>query len=79
MVLLKNGSCGDEVRYLQEVLNLLIRTPPPLQVDGIFGPKTKTRVVQFQRTSGLVPDGIVGPLTTKALVGRVLDDTFNPL
>lgn len=33
------------------------------QVDGKFGPLTEARVRQFQRDHGLVPDGIVGPMT----------------
>lgn len=37
------------------------------QVDGHFGPLTEATVRQFQRDHGLVPDGIVGPLTWSAL------------
>jgi peptidoglycan hydrolase-like protein with peptidoglycan-binding domain len=36
-------------------------------VDGMFGPITETAVVEFQTGSGLVADGIVGPLTWAAL------------
>lgn len=31
--------------------------------DGIFGNKTKGAVVAFQKANGLVPDGVVGPMT----------------
>lgn len=36
-------------------------------VDGAFGPMTKAAVVQFQKNSGLVGDGIVGPNTAAAM------------
>lgn len=36
-------------------------------VDGVFGPKTRTAVINFQKKNGLVPDGIVGSKTEAAL------------
>lgn len=38
-----------------------------LDVDGDFGPMTKAAVVEFQRRSNIVTDGIVGPMTAAAL------------
>lgn len=73
---LKNGSSGDDVRRLQQVLNRVISTQPGLTLDGIFGTKTQARVIEFQKKAGLTADGIVGPLTTKALVTNVLVATF---
>jgi lysozyme len=35
----------------------------------VYGPKTELAVREFQKSNGLVPDGIVGPLTEKALYG----------
>jgi peptidoglycan hydrolase-like protein with peptidoglycan-binding domain len=70
MALLKMGMSGQNVRDLQAMLNLKVSLPP-LLVDGVFGPKTTARVVTFQKRAGLVPDGIVGPATGKALVGAV--------
>ena len=32
-------------------------------VDGVFGPKTKQAVIQFQKDHGLTPDGVIGPKT----------------
>ncbi len=62
----KMGKTGLKVAYVQNLLNA--RTgPPPLWVDGIFGPKTDARVKQFQATRGLAVDGIVGPMTLGAL------------
>src|SRR5262245_26743955 len=35
--------------------------------DGIYGLETRETVAKFQASNGLVPDGIVGPLTMTAL------------
>jgi len=45
-----------------------------LEEDGIFGPLTQNKVIEFQRTHGLNPDGIVGPLTNAVLFGTQADD-----
>lgn len=64
------GAWGDDVRALQEMLNLRGYN---LKVDGIFGVRTRQAVISFQESnhdvSGapLVVDGIVGPRTWKAL------------
>lgn len=39
-------------------------------IDAVPGPLTRAAVVQFQSHRGLVPDGVVGPMTRKAL-GRL--------
>ena len=76
MILLKMGSAGNDVRNLQEMLNLVVSTSPKLNTDGIFGPKTQARVLQFQKNSGLQADGVVGPITRDALVAAVLTATM---
>ncbi|MBE7076547.1 MAG: spore cortex-lytic enzyme [Clostridiales bacterium] len=43
-------------------------------VDGINGPLTKSAVKKFQKRYGLVPDGIVGPLTA-AKMGITLSNS----
>jgi peptidoglycan hydrolase-like protein with peptidoglycan-binding domain len=76
MATLKKGSSGPEVRNVQQMINRLIPVAPQLTVDGIFGPKTEARVIEFQKTNRLVADGVVGPVTTKALITGVMVATF---
>lgn len=54
------------VKWLQTALNLL-GANPPLDVDGEYGPNTKTAVLQFQETHRLVADGWAGDVTHEAL------------
>lgn len=68
MKILKLGSVGQEVKNLQDVLNTVRASQPPLQNDGIFGPKTQAVVRAFQQRVGITTDGIVGPLTSNALL-----------
>lgn len=61
---LKFGSKGIDVRKLQEVLN---KQGSKLVIDGIFGRNTKNAVIAFQKSKGLVADGIVGKFTNAEL------------
>ena len=58
-MILKLGSRGNEVKVLQEKLNL--------KADGIFGLLTEEAVKDFQRSNGLEVDGIVGANTLSKL------------
>ena len=60
-ILLQEGSQGTEVTKLQEGLKNLNFDPGI--IDGIFGPRTKQAVINFQKSQQLVPDGIVGDKT----------------
>jgi len=55
---------GSDVRWVQQRLNA---HGAKLNADGVFGPKTSSAVVAFQRSYGLTADGIVGPFTHEAL------------
>lgn len=59
------GSRGDNVVQVQQTLNS--KGYWCGTADGIFGPKTYSAVIRFQREAGLDVDGIVGPQTKKAL------------
>lgn len=63
-MLLAINSKGVAVSDLQTKLNAL---GYKLKVDGIFGKNTRLAVIDFQRKNKLVPDGIVGIGTAKAL------------
>lgn len=67
---LRQGSQGPDVITLQYLLNVISEyypSVPSLAQDGIFGSGTRQSVIAFQRAMQLEPDGIVGPLTWKAL------------
>jgi peptidoglycan hydrolase-like protein with peptidoglycan-binding domain len=53
---LRRGAIGEEVKTLQQALGI---TP----VDGMFGPRTKRAVKEYQAAHGLPVDGWVGPRT----------------
>jgi peptidoglycan hydrolase-like protein with peptidoglycan-binding domain len=75
------GSAGAAVRGLQETLNYiqsLGNLAPALVVDGTFGPRTQARVIEFQQLANLTADGIVGPITSGALIGVVTYSLCNP-
>ncbi len=72
---LRLGSKGAEAECLQEKLNNLSDNFN-LSLDGSFGPKTETAVMAFQSSHGLVPDGIVGPLSRAALNATVANAIY---
>ncbi len=68
--ILRQGSSGPDVITLQYLLDLISEYYPEipgLAQDGIFGSGTRQSVIAFQKTMSLNADGIVGPLTWKAL------------
>jgi hypothetical protein len=58
-MVLKNGSKGDNIKKLQEFLEI--------KVDGDFGPNTEKYVKKWQTENNLISDGIVGPNTWDAM------------
>jgi len=55
----RKGSKGETVKAVQKALGA--------KADGDFGPGTEAAVIAWQRSRGLVPDGIVGPSTLRAM------------
>lgn len=70
---LKKGDKGDDVGRLQAGLMKVYKSyAAPIKnsggADKVFGRGTEVVVMEFQRRSGLVADGIVGPKTRAALL-----------
>ena len=61
---LRKGDKGADVRRLQILLG---QHSKPVEVDADFGNQTRDAVMAFQESVHLRDDGIVGPLTWKAL------------
>lgn len=66
MDILKEGARGPDVDLAQAALARAGFYNG--EIDGIFGPRTRAAVMQYQRAYGLKPDGIVGPETWNALM-----------
>ena len=64
--LLRLGSRGEEVKKLQQAL-IEAGFLEEGEADGIFGPKTKNAVIEFQMVHGIQQDGIAGPVTLSLL------------
>jgi len=70
--MLYRGKRGNAVAVLQAYLNKVVKTPPLLKVDGVYGPFTYARVVKFQRRfHNLRTDGVFGPKTETELLKQI--------
>lgn len=52
---------GNDIRDIQSILNTKLSIT--LTLDGIYGPKTRQAVLNFQKLNNIKQDGIVGPIT----------------
>ncbi len=64
---MKNISYGDQGEDVKQIQALINGFGFNLIIDGIFGPETQDAIIDFQRRSGLVADGVVGEQTWGAL------------
>jgi putative chitinase len=69
--MLHQGDSGDDVDTLQR--SLTEHGFSPGAIDGMYGQGTVAAVMAFQRSEGLLPDGVAGPRTLSAL-GLVASD-----
>jgi peptidoglycan L-alanyl-D-glutamate endopeptidase CwlK len=74
MATLHPASSGREVEKLQTRLAEL--GFPPGKIDGDFGPATEAALLAFQKSQGLLADGVAGPRTLAAL--GLADDNALP-
>lgn len=65
MKVLKKGSTGQEVIYLQQLLQ---NKGYDIFDNGVFGDGTYEKIIQFQKDCKLVADGIVSEKTWNALI-----------
>jgi hypothetical protein len=78
IITVRLGSRGDAVRAVQDQINFRdLRDGHAVDVDGIFGPRTRSHVIGLQQgfatlVPGLAVDGIVGPQTWPLLVSEAL-------
>jgi peptidoglycan hydrolase-like protein with peptidoglycan-binding domain len=63
---------GDQAHPVPSLQYLLRARGHSVTVDGIFGPKTDAAVRGFQQALGIAVDGIVGPVTWRALISGML-------
>src|SRR5262249_31128828 len=66
MTTLRRGSTGPDVATLQDALRS--RGFSPGATDGNFGGATEAAVIAFQRSEGLLADGVVAPRPEAAVV-----------
>ena len=61
---------GDQGSEVAEIQGQLANLGYDVVADGDFGPATVEAVKNFQSTQGMEADGLVGPTTYSALMGR---------
>jgi len=64
---MKEGFISSEIKELQKRLNKEGMAIETLVVDGKFGKRTRSAVINYQKNHLLVADGIVGPKTRAVL------------
>jgi peptidoglycan hydrolase-like protein with peptidoglycan-binding domain len=67
---IQQGSTGPDVELAQYELCRDLLLGGPADVDGDFGPKTKTAVEEYQQGQGLTVDGVVGPNTWAKMLAQ---------
>ena len=65
------GDRGDEIAEIQGQLVLL---GYDVMTDGAFGPAMAEAIKDFQKHKGIKADGLIGPATYSALLGKEMPD-----
>lgn len=60
-------SIGEHDECVRELQRLLATTGTSIDVNGQFGPQTRSRVTAFQVLAGIPPSGVVGDCTKRTL------------
>ena len=65
---------GDQGSEVAEIQGELASLGYDVTADGDFGPATAEAVKAFQASQGIAADGLVGPATYSALMGRAMPE-----
>ena len=65
---------GDQGTDIAEIQGQLVDLGYDVVADGDFGPATVDAIREFQISQGMEPDGLIGPATYEALLGRDMPD-----
>ena len=65
---------GDQGTDIAEIQGQLVDLGYDVVADGDFGPATVDAIKEFQVSQGMEPDGLIGPATYEALLGRDMPD-----
>ncbi|GIH07615.1 hypothetical protein Rhe02_56820 [Rhizocola hellebori] len=75
---LSQGTSGEDVRQLQIRVSGYPGYGAVIDLDGVFGPATRSAVIRFQQAWGLGADGIAGPQTYSKIYA-LQDDDCTPI
>lgn len=65
---------GDQGSEIAEIQGKLVLLGYDVMADGDFGPATVAAIKEFQKANGLQVNGLIGPATYAALLGRDMPD-----
>ena len=61
---------GDQGEEIEEIQGKLVLLGYDVMADGTFGVATADAIKEFQKSCGIKADGLIGPATYSALLGR---------
>lgn len=65
---------GDQGKEIAEIQDKLVVLGYDVLADGAFGPAMAEAVKEFQKSCGIKADGLIGPVTYSALLGKEMPD-----
>lgn len=65
---------GDRGAEIEELQGKLVVLGYDVMADGAFGPAMAEAVKEFQKSCGIKADGLIGPATYSALLGKDMPD-----
>ena len=65
---------GDQGEDIAEIQGQLVLLGYDVMADGAFGAATADAIKEFQKAQGIKADGLIGPATYSALLGKEMPD-----